>query len=353
MKKRFYLLDIARGVAALSVVIYHYRTFIRDPISTYSISEKQLPFYDYIFFIWDQGWLAVQFFFILSGFIFYELYSEALSKKKISFKKFFILRFSRLYPLHFLTLLITVILFFLFDIFNVNSEIINGDLKHFILNILLLQSWGLENFQSFNEPAWSISIEIMCYFIFYYISTRNYGAVRSSIFLIILSLILYNFNKFIGYGLFCFFMGGITNIIYNKLISIKRLIKKYFFSISLTCLILSAAILQTISNSIIEKVLLLGAVLPLLILTLMFYQKININVGNNFKFIGDISYSIYLNHFVIQMIIHLIMNIYKLKLDFSSEMIFIYYIAFIIIISLFSYNFYEKKLQNYIRKKYL
>ncbi|MDA7714365.1 acyltransferase [Candidatus Pelagibacter sp.] len=353
MKTRFYLLDIARGFAALFVVIYHYKVFIKEDISIYLISEKQLPFYDYTFFIWDKGWLAVQFFFILSGFIFHELYLEPLSKNKISFKKFFLLRFSRLYPLHLLTLLISAILFFLFDLYDVSTWKINGDLKHFFLNIFLLQSWGVENFQSFNEPSWSISIEIMCYFIFYYVSTKNFGAAKSSIILIILSLILYNFNKFIGYGIFCFFMGGITNIIYNKLSIIKKKLKKYFFIISLIGTLLSLAIFQVINNSIIEKILLLGVILPLLILTLMFYQENNIHFGNNFKFIGDISYSMYLNHFVLQMIIHLILNIYKLKIDFHSEVFFIFYILFIITTSFFSYNFYEKKIQNYLRKKYL
>ena len=122
------------------------------------LEKKEQPFYDIFFFAYNDGWLAVQFFFVLSGFIFFNLYLKKINNRQIDFKKFFILRFSRLYPLHFLTLLL--ILFISFLLIE-NNFLSNTDLKHFFLNIFLIQNWGFEDGYSFNTPAWSISIEIL------------------------------------------------------------------------------------------------------------------------------------------------------------------------------------------------
>ena len=134
---RYYLLDVARGIAAFCVVIFHYRLFYEKDISTKSLVISEQPFYKILQLPYEFGWMAVQFFFILSGFIFYDLYLKKIKFKEISFKKFFILRFSRLYPLHFLTLMIMVIMFFIFKLNNILFFNIGADVKHFVLNILI------------------------------------------------------------------------------------------------------------------------------------------------------------------------------------------------------------------------
>ena len=102
--QRLYLLDIARGIAAISVAIFHYKLFYAYNLSLKDLITTNQPFYNYIKFIYEHGWIAVQFFFLLSGFIFFKLYLNKIKNKNISFYNFLILRISRLYPLHFLTL---------------------------------------------------------------------------------------------------------------------------------------------------------------------------------------------------------------------------------------------------------
>lgn len=345
MINRYYLLDIARGVAALIVVIFHYRLFYQVQISENLFNINQLPFNDFLIIFFKNGWLAVQFFFILSGFIFYELYLEKITLKKITLKNFFILRFSRLYPLHLFTLILTVILIYLFNFFDIKSFKIEGDIYHFILNFFLIHFWGFEQYQSFNEPSWSVSIEMMCYLIFFFIFSLKLNKYFTTIFLIIISAIIYNFNIFISYGLYCFFIGGMCNLIYKKIDTGKFMI---FFCIILAISIIS---LLQIENTIYNKVILLSITLPSIILILASFQKKNILIGKNFRFLGDISYSIYLNHFVIQLLVHLIFGIFDIKVNFNSEIVFIIYLAFIIISSTFTYYYLENNAKNFIRKK--
>ena len=56
----------------------------------------------------SEGFLGVGFFFILSGFILALNYKDKFRKKTISLKKFYISRFARIYPMHFITLLAAI-----------------------------------------------------------------------------------------------------------------------------------------------------------------------------------------------------------------------------------------------------
>ena len=95
--KRFYALDALRGLAALGVVLFHYRMF-----------DAGRPLEKTFLFIHVYGWMMVDVFFCISGFIFFWKYGELIYQKSIGFKKFALLRLSRLYPLHLLTLLLVV-----------------------------------------------------------------------------------------------------------------------------------------------------------------------------------------------------------------------------------------------------
>ena len=83
--------------------------------------------------------------------------------------KFARLRFSRLYPLHTLTLFLVAgmqILFYRatgkFFIYELN------DWQHFLSSLFMAQQWlppSIE--QTFNGPAWSVSVEVLLYAIFF------------------------------------------------------------------------------------------------------------------------------------------------------------------------------------------
>ncbi len=108
--------------------------------------------------IFFEGYLGVSFFFILSGFVLAYSYREKFSQNTITKKSFYLARFARIYPLHFLTLILAVPI-----IYFHNSS---GIIRSFLANLFLIQSFI---FFSFNAPAWSISDEMFFYLIFPFI----------------------------------------------------------------------------------------------------------------------------------------------------------------------------------------
>jgi peptidoglycan/LPS O-acetylase OafA/YrhL len=350
--ERLYLLDICRGIAAYCIVIFHYRIFYNENINTLSFERINQPFYNILSPVYETGWIAVQFFFTISGFIFYHLYLHKIKNNKVSWKDFFVFRFSRIYPLHFITLNFILILYLIFILINITTSQFSAiNIKHYILNILLISSWGFENSWSFNTPSWSISIEVMLYILFFFISKIKVQIFYSTIFTILFSIFIFYFNKLIGYGIFCFFIGGLTYLTIEKINNYKlKKINLIILSFTIS-LIVMFFIKKYEITGIYFKILMLTVFFPSLIIFLFFFQKLNKKIGKKICIIGDISYSIYLTHFVIQMITFGILQYNNIKLDFNDKIYFLFYIAIVTTISFFSYYFFEKPMRNFFRKK--
>ena len=317
---RIYLLDILRGFAAFFIVIFHYRIFYVSQASSSKLIIDQQPFFSIFSFAYEYGWMAVQFFFTLSGYIFYLFYYQKINSKKINFYEFFILRFSRLYPLHLLSLL--VISFFIYLNFE-NYHVENFDFYHFFLNMFLIQNWGFESGPSFNTPAWSISVELMMYIIFYFVSTKK-NIYLNTMLLILLSLFLFNNFKLIAYALFCFNLGGLTHLFYEKIKNkflVNKNIEYYTILLILSLLIFTSIVLKlTELNSIEIKIIFLIIIFPLiLVLSDLIKKNFFLKKISFLGVIGNFSYSIYMIHYVVQILIIKIAIINNYQINFNSN----------------------------------
>lgn len=154
-----YKLESLRGVAAVCVIFYH---------SYFNFFDKKLSFF-------DNSSLFVDFFFILSGFVMTLAYKERI-EKGFNFSTFFFLRVGRLYPLHFLMLMVWVFYIMakqlLHAYYNIGSpQIYEGsdyNFFTFIMHLFLLNGmWTISEFV-WNGPSWSISTEIFAYIVFYF-----------------------------------------------------------------------------------------------------------------------------------------------------------------------------------------
>ncbi len=119
---------------------------------------------------------AVDLFFIISGIVFCHVYRDRLTARSMKLGEFSFLRFTRLYPIHVLTLLVVAAMIFpyqslfgRFPIFQIN------DLRSFVLNILFLQRGFFDTGYSFNGPAWSLSVEAFLYLLFFLICWFRLG----------------------------------------------------------------------------------------------------------------------------------------------------------------------------------
>ncbi len=350
---RFYTLDSLRGMAALLIALFHYiRHFLNGSISPDS----------WLHVLYVHGWRMVDLFFCLSGFIFFWKYSNAIYEKSIRFKKFIYLRFSRVYPLHFVTLIIVgACQFFIYQLDGEYFITSHQDLKHFLLNILFISSWGFEIGYSFNGPIWSVSIEVLLYLIFflccYRLKPKN---PFWPLFLIAFGGLLFGanshfiiFNAELGRGLYSFFAGGIAYQVFRIATSSNP--KVYFgivalagstalaFWMSLRPLYLHYDFLFS------EMLFLIGFPSIVLLLAFLDAKKILEYVFKKLAYLGDISYGVYLIHFPVQLFFFLASR--KVQIDYAKPGTALLYLAITIGLAMISHKFYEVPCQRYLRSK--
>jgi peptidoglycan/LPS O-acetylase OafA/YrhL len=154
--------DLLRGLAAMAVVLFHYLNFFIPAGATDAVANFHdlEPLHQMLWPFYQYGLFAVQLFWLISGFVFAAVYAGRTTKPG----KFFINRFARLYPLHFVTLLVVAGLQIgrFHALGNFQTYQFN-DLYHFVLNLFFASSWGLELGMSFNGPIWSVSVEVAIY----------------------------------------------------------------------------------------------------------------------------------------------------------------------------------------------
>ena len=353
-QRYFYFIDVLRWVAAMGILVHHY--IARFPISFSDIENSNI-----LKFVFNNaiiGSYGVWFFWCVSGFVF----ANMLRNSKTSFIEFSIKRFARLYPLHFLTLILVTILEFYslskFGNFQKQGNIY--DLYHFILHLFFISEWGFQNGPSFNSVIWSVSIEIPVYFAFFYLVNFFNKNLFSYVFIfLIISKILLHLNIF-NYELracfFFFLFGAFIYLIclkfenYNKIfisLSIMGLFSWPFFKY-----IESLDFFKNLENLIPTTLILFGCAISFS----FFIEKYYANLGKKLSFLGNSSYAIYLTHLPIQILILIMFNFGFFKISvFFSPITFFLFLFFINVISIITFNYFENPLRkkiNSIYKKY-
>lgn len=347
---KFYTIELLRFFTSMSVLFYHFRHFfypfnILNNKVVYSDINIELPFYSFLNPFYEYGFFGVQVFYTISGFVFAHIYlSTNTIEQNFKAKAFFVNRFARLYPLHFLTLFL--VLFLQIGNLIFINKIQFGyliDLYHFVLQLFFISAWGFENGHSFNAPIWSISVEILIYILFFSLITllRKYRFIISTSIVLILTLIdkiglLQSKILFIDCGRL-FFSG---TIIY--FLSLKENYNIFFKVISLLTIIFSF-----VGNF---KIFLFCPALVLFFIT--FEKKIySNNLRNFFNNCGNLTYSLYLLHIPLQLFICLLFWYFDLSNFYSTHYFLIIYFFILIFMSRICYLYFEHPLNTYIRKK--
>ena len=140
-----------RGIAAWWVVLYHFRTRIPCP--------------DWMATILEHGFVAVDIFFVLSGYVLLHSFLRfGADPTFMSSLEFLWRRLVRVYPAHIFVLILYL---------SVPTAILccssmkdlggRFTVPYFVMSVLLIQNWGLSNDLQWNVPAWSISTELAAY----------------------------------------------------------------------------------------------------------------------------------------------------------------------------------------------
>ena len=169
-------IDALRGIAALLVAfVFHIHHLLGLPRTG---PLDGLPLFSWLH---DHGYVLVDLFFVISGFIFAHVYLTG-DRINATAREFAVARFARLYPLHLVTLLASAVI--LSGGPTASAENCCNDLPHFVLNLFMLQESGLNQGLSFNSPAWSISVEVLCYIVFYVLAAKASGWFWQAAFLL-------------------------------------------------------------------------------------------------------------------------------------------------------------------------
>jgi peptidoglycan/LPS O-acetylase OafA/YrhL len=148
-----------RACAALLVVFYHLRE-VKDGL-----------FYDFGAFdaVVRHGYLGVDLFFVLSGFIIYHVYRDSFADQVLApaWLEFLKYRVARMYPVHLLTLTLMLGLYGVaVRLFHqVPNNVAFYTPFSLLNNLLMTHSW-LPGVGAPNTPAWSISAEWFAYLLF-------------------------------------------------------------------------------------------------------------------------------------------------------------------------------------------
>ena len=153
-----------------------------------------------------KGYLGVELFFVLSGFILSHVYLERFRDGAFSFRDFLWARLARIYPLHIAIVAGLAVLILGLSVAGISA----GD-KLIVWSSLpaqltLTQAWGLAPQGGWNHPSWSISAEWFAYLTFpafAFVAARLWGRPRLAIVLaaVVLVVLYVGFNAIAGFPL--------------------------------------------------------------------------------------------------------------------------------------------------------
>lgn len=145
-------LTALRFFAAFWVVMYHYWPNLAVAGAVPAVVAK--------------GYLGVEAFFILSGFILCHVYLTAFGEGRFGYGGFLWNRLARVYPLHVVTLAGVGLMAIAAGVAGiaVDRNMLAWDALP--ANLLMVQAWGLAPVSGWNHPSWSISAEWFAYLSF-------------------------------------------------------------------------------------------------------------------------------------------------------------------------------------------
>lgn len=229
MQREFAGLDLLRFICAVAIVLYHYQHFFYDQgVNTcVGATPWDAPFFGVLMTPYRYGLWSVPLFWCISGFIFFYRYADMIFERRISLRDFWILRITRLYPLHWVTLMVVALLQWLFSLGHTGAFVYReNDLFHAMLNLVMIQHWGLQSGFSFNGPSWSVSVEEFVYLVFFFVGSGARLLRPGSVLVLSVGSLMLLFSSFMieefRACLAMFFMGGVLYFLHRELVIRRR-----------------------------------------------------------------------------------------------------------------------------------
>jgi peptidoglycan/LPS O-acetylase OafA/YrhL len=293
-KQHFEILDGLRGVAALSVVTFHFMEWVYADYSQNFIGH---------------GFLAVDFFFCLSGFVIGYAYDDRIAK--MGMLEFFKSRAIRLHPLVILGSVLGL-LAFLFDPFGGHPELYSTGkiVMAFVWSVLLIPFPAIAdrsfNLFGLNAPAWSLFWEYianMAYAFVLWKIRRSYLVLLTILAAVGICWVSYHSGNLIGGWSGPTFWDGSARISYSFLAGLliyrsHWIIKNRLGFIGTAILLLLAFVMPYSKWNWLSEPLVVLFYFPLLI-ALGAGATLTPCLKKLCAFSGKISYPLYMTHYAV------------------------------------------------------
>jgi exopolysaccharide production protein ExoZ len=301
-QKKLDWIESGRGVAALAVVLYHCGNMMLLPQYSGATGLDGL---------FRNGYLGVDFFFVLSGFIIYLVNSKSLGKIS-ALPNYIIRRLARILPAYWVVLFVGLVLNQILQ-----REKVAISIQYFLGEMFLVNPGDL-----FVGPAWTLQNELIFYAVFslFFLSARAglIGLTLWTALLLATKADLLNLApgldelliKLAPPYLFHFLTGVLVGFWYTSGRSILALLSTLLISTSFVFLF-GSDWLPEWTLKFLQSALGFGSVLC----TLLVLEKKSIPALPAFVWLGKVSYSLYLVHiFLIGYLFAVLsrLNIYKL-----------------------------------------
>jgi peptidoglycan/LPS O-acetylase OafA/YrhL len=353
MKKEFAGLEILRFLCALTILIWHYQHFfISGPTALLPAFQREAqPFFGLLSVFYNYGNYGVQVFWEISGFIFFWKYGQPIHDGAVTAWRFFVLRFSRLYPLHLLTLLAVAVLQWQYrNQSGAPFVYVYNDVYHFVLNLFFASDWGFHKGLSFNGPIWSISIEVLAYAVFFLAVSRmrvSLGGTAAVLLALVVAKMLLPWIKDMILCMIYFFFGGGIYLLTAK----ARGIRPWHLAIMavLTVLLLVA---NTITEGKVHTITLVVLSTTLVVAAVLAQPLIKgTRLDRMAPFFGNLTYSSYLIHFPLQLGVVLVLDRWQVqRAVFFHPAALLAFLLATLALSHLSYRFFEVAAQDRIRR---
>ena len=339
------MLDGLRGVAALAIVVFH---FMETAYTDYSKN-----------FI-GHGFLAVDFFFCLSGFVIGYAYDDRI--EKMGMVEFFKSRLIRLQPLVIFGSVIGL-LSFLLDPFGGHPELysVGKLILLFLASVFLIPAPVMDdrflNLFGFNPPSWSLFWEYVAnifYALILYKISRRYLRLLTILSAIAICVVGYRAGSLMGGWSGATFLDGGARISYSFLAGLlvyrsNWIVKNRLGFIGLSALLLLAFLMPFSKWNWLTEPMVVLFYFPLLI-ALGAGAELTQLIKKICIFSGAISYPLYMTHYVALTIFGNYLIAHKLS---TSQLFFVIPTATMLLIALayLVMKLYDIPLRKYLSEK--
>lgn len=207
-QKQFSALDSLKGIVALAIAIYHVGGYFGCVYM-----NVLWPVYKFTRVFGNT------FFFFVSGFLSAHASRKRILSESVDFKGYVLKKLDKLYP----PLFISTILMLIFEILRNGRDFF--DFYMLFRSLTVVSSGWIDIFEVYNYPMWFISVLLLCYVIYYFVSKQKSDGYYITVFLLFILGYYFQCNDFnipfmfkrSGIGYFNFFAGVLTYELFKNI----------------------------------------------------------------------------------------------------------------------------------------